>query len=83
MSANGVSLSRDGAARRPWRAVVHIADHVGDRGGESWCLTLECGHSKAVRKPVFREWHVLRETKTAPHRVRCLFCPTEPRQPNF
>lgn len=58
------------------KIVTHIDRRVGDRGGEYWWLTLECGHLKAVRIPKFRPQHVmsLRRIPLAPKKVKCLVC---------
>lgn len=71
-----------------WKDVVHIQDEMGPRGGGVWFLTLECGHHKAVRKPLFRpEQDLVRATFggklprakkfEAPNRCRCLVCASE------
>lgn len=74
----------------PWRHVVHIDTQVGPRGGESWVLRLECGHTAFRYKPnptpdqvvarylmpiVHLDGKRARRPKlTAPHRVRCYWC---------
>lgn len=61
----------------PWRAVVHIVENEGPRGGLSWELTLECGHRAFRKLPPARPGRMLfpgTEPRTAPCRVRCLWC---------
>lgn len=66
-----------GSEKRPWRQVTHIELTTGARGGKVWFLTLECGHHKAVRMPVFRiekgNW-VAQADREAPTKCRCLIC---------
>lgn len=62
---------------RPWRQVTHIDLTTGARGGKVWFLTLECGHHKAVRMPVFRIEKlnlVAQANREAPTKCRCLIC---------
>lgn len=69
---------------KPWRKVVHIEHSIGERGGEYWWLTLECGHHKSVPVPPYRiEFGVMvtlgkrcraPKKRTAPERCRCLLC---------
>lgn len=69
---------------KPWRKVVHIEHSTGERGGEYWWLTLECGHHKSVPIPPYRiEFSVMvtfgkqrrsPKKRTAPERCRCLLC---------
>lgn len=77
----------------PWRAVVHIDERRGPRGGMVWVLTLECGHRAHRHQPTPTPEQLGRvllpvvgrnerrprglEGLTAPHRVRCLFCKSE------
>jgi hypothetical protein len=68
------------------KKVVHIEHQTGPRGGESWFLTLECGHHKSVPMPRFRpnldlvlvkvrESHTPRRKKfTAPKSCKCPIC---------
>jgi hypothetical protein len=70
----------------PWRQVVQIEHQTGPRGGESWWLTLDCGHHKAVPIPRYRpELDMMpvfhgsrpkrrRALREAPHRCKCLLC---------
>lgn len=63
---------------KPWRAVVHIDEATGKRGGALWSLTLECGHRafrpRRVPRPDNMVLDARLQTFTAPHRVRCLWC---------
>ena len=38
----------------PWRQVTQVERQTGPRGGESWWLTLDCGHHKAVPIPRYQ-----------------------------
>lgn len=62
------------AVLKPWRAVEHIADNVGPRGGEYWTLTLECGHLTFCPVPRFNLSYP--KIRSAPRRMRCRFCTT-------
>lgn len=74
---------------QPWREVVFIETQTGKRGGETWVLTLSCGHRafRPVPRPRMdimqelvttkRSGALRHQPRTAPHRVRCLFCPKE------
>jgi hypothetical protein len=60
---------------KPWRIVEHIEHCVGERGGEYWMLTLDCGHIVPRTIPKFS---FLRMTpRRAPERLRCILCPDE------
>lgn len=69
---------------KPWREVVHIEYSQGERGGQYWWLTLECGHHKSVPIPPLRiEFGLIvsfgnrsraPKKRTAPERCRCLLC---------
>jgi hypothetical protein len=75
-----VASSASMHAGKPWRDVVHIADNTGPRGGRYWTLTLECGHHAFRPVPVIapdKMAAVFGRVRTAPHRVRCYFCPGE------
>lgn len=79
---------------KPWREVVHIDTQKGPRGGLSWVLTLECGHTAFRHKdnPTAAQlgarligelisFHGKRPRpalRTAPEKVRCLWCPSTP-----
>ena len=69
----------------PWREVTFIDEQRGPRGGETWVLTLDCGHTAFRPKKPSRPdqlgiammlGHVERylRSREAPRRVRCWSC---------
>ena len=75
-----MGLGKDANGRwRPWREVVHIETRNTRGGGQCWFLTLVCAHFKAVSVPYARNplaAAYYRKVRLAPHRVRCIMCPS-------
>jgi hypothetical protein len=59
-----------------WRDVCYIGSQLGDRGGNSWRLVLECGHVEWRKQPPITPSRAMirRRALLAPARVRCTSC---------